>query len=72
MSIITKPDLESLFADKEALRKILEEQDKRTGFILDPTATGERAQELSLADGVRPEDNIGSREIIRIREGVDE
>jgi hypothetical protein len=63
-----KPDISKLMADKEALRKILEEQDKLTGFVPDPTATPERLQERMLADGVRPEDNIGSREIIRMRE----
>jgi hypothetical protein len=68
MAVITKTDLESLFADKVALRKILDEQDKRTGFVPDPTVTIERLHEMMLADGVRPEDNIGSREIIRMRE----
>ena len=72
MAVIPKPDLKSLIADKAALRKILEEQDKRTGFVLDPTATAQKARELMLADGVRPEDNIASRDIIRMREGVEE
>ena len=68
MAIESKPDLKSLIADKAALRKILEEQDKLTGFVPDPTVTIEKLHEMMLADGVRPEDNIGSREIIRIRE----
>jgi hypothetical protein len=68
----SKPDLKSLLVDKAALRKILEEQDKRTGFVPDPTATPQKAQQMSLADGVRPEENIASREIIRMREGDEE
>jgi hypothetical protein len=72
MSTETQPDLKSLIADKAALRKILEEQDKRTGFVPDPTATPQKARELMIADGVRPEDNIGSRDIIRMREGDEE
>lgn len=68
MTIETKPDLKSLIADKVALRKILEEQDKRTGWVPDPTATIDRLHEMMLADGVRPEDNAGSREIIMMRE----
>ena len=68
MTVETKPDLQSLFADKKVLLKILEEQDRKTGFAPDPTATIERLREMMLADGVRPEDCIGSREIIRMRE----
>ena len=30
--------------------------------------THERLREMMIADGVRPEDNIGSREILRMRE----
>jgi hypothetical protein len=62
------PELKLLIADKRALRRILEEADKLTGFVLDPMATPEKLHEMMLADGVRPEDNIGSREIIRMRE----
>ena len=39
MTVDTKPDLQSLFADKKVLLKILEEQDRKTGFAPDPTAT---------------------------------
>lgn len=48
--------------------KILEEQDKRTGFVPDPAATVERLHEMMHAEGVRPEDCIASREIGRMRE----
>jgi hypothetical protein len=68
MAIESKPDLRSLFADKEALLKILEEQDKQTGFVPDRTVTVERLHEMMLADGVRTEDCIASSEIIRMRE----
>lgn len=69
MTVLSKPDPKALVADKTALRRILEEQDKLTGFVPDPTTTPQKAQELMLADGVRPEENIGSRDIIRMREG---
>jgi hypothetical protein len=69
MTVLSKPDPKTLVADKAALRRILEEQDKLTGFIPDPTATPQKARELMLADGVRAEENIGSRDIIRVREG---
>ena len=53
----------------EALRQIFEAQDKITGFVYDPSATPQKARELMLAQGIRPEDNSFSCEIIRMREG---
>jgi hypothetical protein len=64
MTVVPKPDLKALIADKAALREILEEQDRLTGFVPDPAATPQKAREIMLADGVRPEDNIASRDII--------
>jgi hypothetical protein len=72
MSVESKHDLQRLIADKEVLRRILDENDRRTGFVPDPTATIERRHEMMLADGVRPEDNIASRDIIRMRKGDEE
>ena len=68
MTIIANPELEALIADKAALRRMLDEQDARTGFVPDPEATPQRARELMLADGVCPEDNEFSREIVQSRE----
>jgi hypothetical protein len=61
------PDDEQWFSDKEALLRILEENDARTGFVFDPTATPEQIRELMRAQGIRPEDNLLSRDIIRAR-----
>ena len=68
MAVVLKPDVKALLADKKALRKILEEQDALTGFVPDPNATAQKAREMMLADGIRPEDNAFSRELIRMRE----
>ncbi len=68
MAVVLKPDIKSLVADKEALRRILEEQDQQTGFVPDPTMTPQRVREMMLADGIRPEENEFSREIIQMRE----
>jgi hypothetical protein len=38
------------------------------GFVPDPTATAEKAQEMMRALGIRPEDNLGSRGIIAARD----
>ena len=56
-------------ADKAALLKILEEQDRATGFVPVKFATSQKSRELMLACGVIPEDNLFSCELIRMREG---
>ncbi len=61
--------IKAKLANKAALRQILEAQDKQTGFVPDPSATPQKARELMLAQGIRPEDNAFSCEIRRMREG---
>lgn len=68
MAVMEKQEIETLFADKDALRDVLEEQDRRCGFVPDPDASPERLRDLMMADGVRPEDNAFSREIVAMRE----
>ncbi len=68
MAVVLEPSIKSLVADKEALRRILEEQDRKTGFVPDPAMTPQKVREMMLADGIRPEDNEFSHEIIRMRE----
>jgi hypothetical protein len=67
----SKPESKIRLVDKEAMRRILEAQDALTGFVPDRTVTPQKVREMMLADGVRPEDNLASREIIRIREGLE-
>jgi hypothetical protein len=54
--------------DKKAIQKIVAEQNRRMGFVPDPDATAEKALELMRAQGIRPEDNLGSRGIIEARD----
>ncbi len=56
------------FADKKAIQKLVAEQNAKMGFVKDPAATAEKAQEMMLALGIRPEDNIFSCGIIAARE----
>ena len=56
------------FADKKAIQKLVAEQNAELGFVKDPAATAEKAQEMMLALGIRPEDNIFSCGIIAARE----
>ena len=64
------PADKSMMANKAELRKILEAQDRRTGFVQDPHATPQMARELMIAQSIRPEDNSFSCELVSMREGT--
>jgi hypothetical protein len=64
-------DVPLRFADKHWVRRKIAEVNQRMGFVPDPDATPQKARELMLAEGVRPEDNGGSSEIMRMRYGDD-
>ena len=68
MTAQTKTDLRSYGVDKTRIQQIVAEQNLRTHFIPDPTATAQRGREKMIVAGVRPEDNIGSCGIIAARE----
>jgi hypothetical protein len=67
MAAIRDPDESQGLTDREAMLRFLEEEDIRTGFVFDPTVTPEQVRELMLACGVRPEDNLLSRDIIQVK-----
>lgn len=60
-------DAATMLLDKRAVRQAIAELNQRMGFVPDPNATAEEAQEMMLAEGIRPEDNIASCEIIQMR-----
>ena len=68
MAAIAGADVKTLFVDKKAIQKIVAEQNEQMGFVPDPTATPQKAREMMLARGIRPEDNLGSRSIIAARD----
>jgi metal-sulfur cluster biosynthetic enzyme len=53
--------------DKEALAEIVQVLNVRLGIQLDPHATPQRIREMMQADGVSPESNLFSREILHMR-----
>ena len=69
---IAEDELTSLFVDKAEIRRIVAEQNAKSGFVPDPTATPQQARAMVekclRAAGLRPEDNIFSRGIIEARE----
>lgn len=68
MSAQTVRQAKSPFLDKTEIQRIVAEQNAAIGFVPDPTATAEKAQAMSLALGIRPEDNLGSCGIIAARD----
>ena len=68
MTQVRKADHRAMFLDKTEIQRIVAEQNKLMGFVPDPTATAEKAQEMMRALGIRPEDNLGSRGIIAARD----
>jgi hypothetical protein len=57
------------FSDPKALLPLLDKAFAEMGIdVTQPALTPEEVQEMMLRDGVRPEDNIGSRAIIEARE----
>jgi hypothetical protein len=59
--------LSALGIDKKWLQEKFAEMDARTGFVVDPNVTIEQLHTMMLADGIRPEDNAFSREILHDR-----
>jgi hypothetical protein len=53
--------------DKRMLQEYVAALDERMGFVYDPTVTAEQAKAMMLAHGIRPEDNILTTELIRMR-----
>lgn len=58
----------AILIDKKVTQQIVAEQNDLTGFVLDPTATPEKAQAMTQALDVRPEDNLLSCGIIAARD----
>lgn len=57
----------SLGEDREWLWQEVARINALMGFVPDPDATPQKAQELMRAEGIRAEDNLFSRDIIRAR-----
>lgn len=72
MAVLERTGIESLLADTESLERTMHRIYQELGIRHDPDATAERSRALILEDGIRPEDNAFSREIIRMRYPADE
>jgi hypothetical protein len=72
MAVLERAGTAGLLADRDALREIVDRVYEELGILHDPMATAEQSRAMMLEDGVRPEDNSLSREIIRMRYPDDE
>ena len=59
-----------VFADKDELKRILDAQDKLTGFVLDRSSSPQKTRAMMIEHGILADDNSFSCEIIRMREGA--
>ncbi len=67
MAVKESATAQNMVIDKQWLREKFAEMDARSGFVPDPTVTVEKLHAMMLADGVRPEDNEASREMLHLR-----
>lgn len=68
MTVETTTEAARLLVDKQWLREELAKKDVEAGFVLDEGVTAEQVQAMMRADGVVPEANEASREIMRLRD----
>jgi len=68
MGEASKHNAKAILVDKKVIQQIVAEQNALTGFVPDPTATPEKAQAMTQALGIRPEDNLLSCGIIAARD----
>jgi len=67
MAFTVDTDTTSAFIDKTWLRNQLAERDARQGFTLDQSVSVSQVRAIMMEDGIRPEENEFSREIMRMR-----
>jgi hypothetical protein len=68
MAVVPETNANALIADKKSIQEIVAQQNALMGFVKDPTATPQKAREMMLALGIRPEDNEFSQGIIAARD----
>lgn len=57
------------YANKEELNRLMDEIEARMGIVYDPEITIAKLRQMMKEEGIRPEDNAASREILRMRYG---
>ena len=74
MTVVNKPDLSQFFTSPERraeLAKLARAVNEKAGITGPLTMTAEELQQYMVQQGVRPEDNGATRELLRMRYGDD-
>jgi hypothetical protein len=72
MSTASETEKPAVFdAKRLEMIRLGREMNALAGITGEPDVTAEELQARMIANGVRPEDNIGSRELMRMRYGDD-
>ncbi len=66
MPIIERDINKSVFADKDEIRRAIAEVNARMEFVPDPAATVEKVRAMMQAEGIHPEDNAFTAELMRM------
>ncbi len=64
---IVEREVSNVFADKDEMRQLVAEVNERMGIIPGPVRTAVEVREMMLADGIRPEENAFTTELMRMR-----
>ena len=67
MAVQSAPRVKPRLLNKPILQTAMDEVDRQTGMVKDIHATAAQSRELMLAQGVKPEQNEFSSELIRMR-----
>ena len=71
MALVDQKQRRELYPHRREMVRLLEEIDRRSGIPVQSTLTVDELHESLIRHGVRPEDNIGSRELLHMRYGED-
>ena len=69
--MLDQKQMKELTPHRQEMVRLLEEIDRRSGIPAVPTMTVDELHESLIRHGIRPEDNIGSRELLHMRYGDD-
>jgi hypothetical protein len=67
MALQPPNDVRLMRMDKYALKQAVADLNAQMGFEPDPEATPEKGQQILMEAGIRPADNVASREILQMR-----
>jgi hypothetical protein len=67
MAIVERDINKSLFTDREEIRRLVADINARIGIVPGPARTPAEVREMMRAEGIRPEDNAFTTELMRMR-----